>query len=153
MPETIRQKLVAAIITTLGQIRVSNGYQTDVGATVLDFPRQVQATYGQDELPVLGVFDVDSTTSRENLNARKFDRVLTIQIRAYLKKDTPGPEIRKIIGDIETAIGTNPRWNGLAMATMPAREGVVIQSEDFEISAAAVEVTILYPTCAFNPYE
>jgi hypothetical protein len=134
-------------------ITIANGYQTDIGASVHDWPVRVQGTKQADELPLLGVYDVEGTTQRDSFDAKKTQRQLTIQLRCYIRKDTPSRELRKIIGDIEQAISVDERWNKLAVATMPSREGVVIESENFETSAVAVEIVIHYLTCAFNSYE
>ena len=153
MAETIRQQIINAVIAALEEISIANGYETDIGTTVEDWPVNLQGTYDANELPVIGVFDVDNTTSREQLRAQKVKRELTIQARCYLKSTTPASECRKVLGDLEKALWQDETWGGLAVATMPSREGPDIKAESLEISAAVVEVVIHYITCTGNPYQ
>lgn len=150
---TLRQQLITKVIAALGQISTTNGYATNVGAKVVDWPRQIQGTDRANELPYIGVFDTDARTTRDHQWAPKVDRELTVQVRCYVRSNTPGEELRKIIGDLETAIGADPTWGKLAVTTMPSREGALIDSGNLEISAAVVEFTIQYATCVFNPYS
>lgn len=152
MADTIRQQIVDAIIATLETIQAGAVYQTSIGSTVFDFEANVQGTDREGELPVLSVYDLEEIALDAQLDEKRTNCSLTVQIRAYVRSETPSRELRKIIGDIQTAIGTNTRWNKLATGTLPVRAGLVIQSENFEISAAAVEITVYYSTLTFNPY-
>jgi len=153
MADTLRQKLIDAVIERLKLINGSGAYVTDINEKVFDWPRHAQGAGSDHELPYMGVFDVENQTSREHQRDKKADRQLTIQVRCYVKSNTPAAMCRKIIGDIETAIGVDETWGKLAATTMPSREGPDIKAENLEISAAVVEFTILYNTCAFNPYQ
>lgn len=150
---TLRQQLVTKVITALGQILTTNGYASNIGTKVEDWPVQIQGTDRGSELPYIGVFDTDATTSRESFSARKVDRELTIQVRCYFRSTTPGVTVRQYLGDIEKAIGADEQWGKLAVATMPSREGAVIESANLEISAAVFEFVIHYTTCLFDPYS
>lgn len=152
MADTIRQQIVSAVIAALEQITTANGYETNIGTTVEDWPTQLQGTDNEDELPVIGVFDVDETSSTPNLNSKLENHELTIQARCYLRHNTPAAQCRKVMGDIKKALGVDKTWGGLATGTRPSRQGPDIKPEGFEISAAVVEITIHYTTCAFDPY-
>jgi hypothetical protein len=152
MADTIRQQIIDAIIATLGTISAGAVYQTSIGAVVKDFESNIQGTDREGELPVLSVYDLEEIAQEAQLDEKKTAQALTVQIRAFVRKETPSRELRKIIGDLQTAIGTNTRWNKLATGTLPVRAGMVVQSENFEIAAAAVEITVYYSTLTFNPY-
>lgn len=152
MADTIRQQIVDQVIARMQGITIAGAYETDIGNVVEDFRQNIQGTEREGELPILSVYDTDDVTQNPALEEKRSDKALTIQIRAYVRKETPSRELRKIIGDIQMAIGVDTRWNKLAVGTVPVREGMVIESENFEISAAAVEITIFYAQQTFNPY-
>ncbi len=149
MADTIRQKLVSAAITRMQTILVTNGYQTDVGARVFDWPSNLEAS----EFPCLGVFDLEAQTTKDGNAALRTPHEMALQLRIYVSSGTPATELRKMIGDVQSAVGQDARWGGLAFNTAPKRDGFVIPKEAFEIAGAAVEVTIQFMTDTFNPYE
>ncbi|HWQ36955.1 MAG TPA: hypothetical protein VNQ79_29255 [Blastocatellia bacterium] len=147
--DTIRQQLVDAVVARMQTISVAGGYETDLGARVADWPRR----FHEDELPALGVYDLQQQDEKENIGSRRTVHRLPVQIRIFISSDTPARELRRMIGDVERAIGADQRWGGLAVSTWPRQSGYVIPREAFEIAAAAVEVEIEYLTETFNPFQ
>lgn len=157
MPETKREKLVAACIARMQGITQANGYQTDLGLDVRDWDVRVQATNDDaadidDDAPCLIVADLDETPDPRDLDEEQTRASLTMQIRIIAKGQTAN-FYRQAIADVKQAIGIDRDWNELAITTKPGRDGFLIPQEAFSIAGAAVEFTVEFITATFNPYE
>ena len=153
MPETRRQQLVDAIITRLEDISVANGYETNAGARVEDWPRR----FDDAECPALGVYDLSEASDKSDRESGFQERTLTIQVRIFVASNTPASDLRAIIGDVERAVGVDQYWpdvsgEPLAMGTWPRRAGMVVPNEAMELAGAAVEFDVQYSTATFNPF-
>lgn len=155
MIDTKRQKLVDAVVARMQQIRVSNGYATDAGERVEDWPRR----FDDDELrelaskAALGIFDVTEDSEKADRESAIEVHELTVQVRIFAAADLPARALRAIIGDVQTALGVDQYWSELGLGTNPRRAGMIVPKESMELGGAAVEFDIGYLTQTFNPYQ
>lgn len=153
MADSLRQKIIDAIIVRMSSILTTNGYVTNIGANVYDWRTQ----FHEDELPAVSVCDLTAETVTPDgvSNPRRVAHLLTVQIRVYAVRDETPANIRSMIADVITAIGQDDRWHsggvGLAMTTRPVRDGFLIPQDSFEIIGGFVEVEVSYLTEKWNP--
>lgn len=152
MPDSKRQRLVAAIVARMQTILTVNGYATNIGRTVEDW----RTNWQQDELPAISVSDLTAeAVVPEGSNPQRTVWLMPVQIRVYAEKDETGAaNIREMIKDINRAIRQDDRWKvsgvGLAMITRPLRDGFIIPDESFEVIGGVVEIEIQFFTAKFD---
>lgn len=150
MADSIRQRIVSAIITRLQDISIANGYKTDIGTNVEDW----RVDWQQDELPAISVCDMVAENNFEHSATQQTIRQLPIQIRIFTASSTPAADLRKMIADVEQAIRVDDRWKvsgvGLVQHTRPLRDGFLIPEGQFEIIGGVVEIEVQYLTSKFN---
>lgn len=158
--KTKRQRIVDAVVARMQSIRVANGYQTDAGALVSDFPARLE----ESELSAaagrcaLGVYDLVDPVSQPDVDSKGHTHRLPVQVRVFKSRQMTVGQLRAVIGDIVDAVGRDVMWTEaatdqtLAMYTEPSQEGFVVPAEAMEVAAAAVAFTVVYATAAFDPY-
>lgn len=149
---TRRQQLIDLIIARLETISTDNGYETNAGAVVEDWPRR----FDDSECPALGVYDITDNSDKDNRESNIEVHSLTVQVRVFVSSNTPAAELRQIIGDVQKAIGQNTWWpdgdgHDLATGTWPRRAGMIVPNEAMELAGAAIEFDVQYVTDTFNP--
>lgn len=146
MADTVRQLVVDAVVARMQNILVANGYETDCGALVEDWPRRFDAS----ELPALAVCDLSDESEIDHREAGQETHTLTIQVRVMVAEATPAEFLRKAIGDVQKAIKTDLFWGELSTGTYPKRTGMIVPSEAMELAGAAIEFDVAYVTEPFN---
>lgn len=157
MADTKRQLIVTEIVNRMKTIRLDDPegrFQTDLGANVEDW----RTRWEQEELPALAVCDlVGATVEDADPNASNSIEVLPINLRIFIKEGTLPTELRKMIGDVQTAIKADPRWlvggKGLAIRTNPVQAGMLVPETSEEVAGAMVAIEVVYKTGKFNAYE
>lgn len=168
--KTKRQRIFDAVVARMRTITVANGFQSDAGAQVDDWPLR----YDEEELAALpaqaalGVYDLPDEVSKASRDAKGSKHSLRVQVRVHQAKALSAAELRVIIGDVVDAVGrdvTQPAldpllWpearNGgkyLAMDTQPSQEGLIFPDDALEVSGAAVAFVVEYSTAVFDPYQ
>lgn len=160
--ETKRQRIVNEIVTRLRTIGVEvvlesgDEFQTDVGETVEDW----RARWNAEELPAISVCDLVAETNKEFRDATQTLWTLTVSIRIFTAADGLAEDLRKMIGDVNTAIKQDPRWTvdgvGLAVDTWPRFERVIVPTgnpDKDEAAGAEVVIEIEFKTGTFNAYR
>lgn len=153
MADSLRQKIVDAIIVRMSSILTTNGYVTNIGSNVHDWRTQLH----EDELPAVSVCDLTAeiVTPDGVSNPRRVAHRLGVQIRIHAVRNETPANIRAMIADVTRAIGTDDRWHsggvGLAMTTRPVRDGFLIPQETFEVIGGFVEIEVSYLTEKWNP--
>ena len=155
MADTKRQKLVDAVIARMQMIRVSNGYATDAGQRVEDWPRRFDEAELRElsSKAALAVCDIGDDSEKADRESALEVHELSFQVRIFVTTDTPARELRKIIGDVQSALGVDQYWSTLGLGTNPRRAGMIVPKDSMEIAGAAVEFDIGYLTETFNPYQ
>lgn len=152
MADSVRSKIVAAVMARMQTITTGNGYQTDIGDNVNDWRTQ----YQEDELPAVSVCDLEaaSVVPAGASDPQHTIWLMPVQIRIYAKRGATPANIRKMITDVNAAIRTDDRWKvngvGLVMISRPEREGFLIPDDSFEVIGGVVEFTVQYLTEKFN---
>ena len=147
--DTRRQEIIDAIILRMQEIKLVNGFQTDLGQRVEDWPRR----FDDDELPALAVCDLTEESERSDAETDIAAHRLPVQVRIFLRGENPARAFRQAIGDVQQAIKRDLTWHELATATYPRRSGFIITSEAMEIAGAVVEFDVEYVTSTFNPFK
>lgn len=150
--KTLRQELVERVVARMQSIRTANGYQTDAGAHVEQWP----AGYGEEELraaPRLGVCDLPNDATKESMHAESQENRLRVQVRIFTSGAARLDYVRRMIGDVLSAVGADQRWGKLALHTEPGSDGFVVPQESMSVAGAAVEFVIVYRSKLFNPFE
>lgn len=143
---SIRQQIITALDTRLKTILTSGGYNTNAGKQVFEYR---EYNFEVDELPALIYRDEDS----QNIDSYEYHRhKLFIKIEAVVVGTTAAADIRKLIADVITAIGTDLTWGGLAEDTLPESEPINIVHESRKVAGATIGITIDYRTGLWNPH-
>jgi hypothetical protein len=153
MADSLRQRIVDAVVDRMKLINGSGDYDTDVGSRVKD--SETRWAEDQNDLPAISVFDGDaSPTPTSTGNSLNTNHTMPVLVRYYVKQGTTAANARKGIKDIKTAIRQDDRWTvsniKLVMKSEEAREAIVRNADNFEVEAAEVEFTVLFQTKKFN---
>jgi hypothetical protein len=104
MTETIRNRIIEAVVTKLGQALVSKGYQMSAGANV----RLVDRKLSPEECPCFGVFpQVENVTQEYGMNVH--DMSLTVEGLALHGDLNPSLVCERLLGDLIEAM-TGVKW-------------------------------------------
>jgi hypothetical protein len=153
-PKTIRQKLVDAIVA-----RMQGVDNTQPGSPYQTKPLSVEewATHYQEEeltdgyrLSVCDMLNEPETKSQHDENQTNR---LKVQIRIFLSSVTRVADLRRVTGDVLTAIRADMRWSGLAFYSEPGADGFIVPAESAGVAGAAVEFTVVYGSQRFDPYD
>lgn len=151
MADSKRQRIVDAVVARMQTILIANGYATDIGSTVEDW----RVNWQDDELPAISICDLTAEAANTNeANPRYTLWQMPLQIRVYAKKGTDAANIREMLKDVQRAIRQDDRWLvsgiGLAMNTLPLRDGFIIPDDSFEVVGGIVEVEVQFKTNKFD---
>jgi hypothetical protein len=159
--KTKRQRIVDAVVARMQTIRQANGFETDAGALVEPWA----VRFDEEELAAqpskcaLAVYDLPDDVSKESKHSKGSTHRLRFQVRAFVTKGDRAEQLRAIIGDIVSAVGSDTHWTEgatgkfLAIDTEPGEEGFVVPQDAMEIAGGAVEFTVVYATALFDPYN
>lgn len=148
MADTIRQQIITKIDTRLKTILITNGYETDIGANVFDWRAE---SLEEDDLPALIYRDVQCLTEISTLYP-SFNNQMTVILLAVVTSDTPMTTIRKIIGDIDKAIGTDDRWDGLVLLTQRTGDESGVEIEEKKYAGCQMTMMVTFRTLGWNDY-
>lgn len=146
-----RQAIVSAIVTRLKLINGAGSYTTDVDDRVEDS----RTNWQQEELPAISVFDGDAigtpTTAGRNLGTV---HTMPVLIRGITEQGTTAANVRTLIKDIQTAIRQDDKFQVLGvqtvMQTRQIRDGILRNTESFEVEGCEVEIEVQFLTQKFN---
>ena len=150
-----RQKIVDAVDALFKTIRISNGYDTDIGQNVEWWKTRLTPA----ALPSIVCRDRLLPPEADN----RWRRRLIIEIEIFLSPASPASdpaeEMRKALADIETCIGADTSdgnlpgtWGGIAEDTeLYESEQMGINDWESSIIADGFGIIIEYTTEAWNP--
>lgn len=151
MADTKRQQIITAVDTRLKTIKTTAGYQTNAGNAVYDWlHRQMSAT----SLLAIVYRDSEESIEAETVGTIGYHRrELNMELEIMVANGSTTMEtMRKVLADIETAIGTDTRWSGLAIRTNPGRSRIEVDQESKIVSGGLLTFSIVYQTRAWNAY-
>lgn len=139
-----------AVGVALARIKTTNGFHTNAGNTVY-----VWRTSPIDDsaLPCIVYRDIGST--RIDNSAGYFRHRLIVEIEGYALGSATADDLRDLLEDIYTAIGTDAywgnKWGGLAEFTeAPEEDTMELRQQDRIIGVVTVRVPIVYDTAAWR---
>lgn len=147
MADSVRQIIMSAIDTRLKEILVSGGYETNIGLNVFDWRNE---PLEEGDLPALIYRDVACATEITSLN--HFVHRLSINILAAVSGSTPMATIRKIIADIDEAIGKTPTWGGYALNTERISDESEIQIGDKKYAGCQISILVTFRTLGWDDF-
>lgn len=147
MADSIRQRIIDAIDLRMKDILVSNGYETDIGANVEDWlPEGLESG----DLPALIYRDI--TVETENDTFKTFTHRMVVEIMVAVSSSTPAKVIRKIIADIDKAVGIDHTWGGLALTTDRNGDEMGVEIAEQKYAGCRIIYTVTFRTEGFNDY-
>lgn len=144
-----RQQIIDAIDARLKTIKTVNGYETDAGNNVFEW----RATPLQDsELPALLFRDTTSPVDDETYSMHL--HTLSVEITLVASGATSADIIRKMLADIQKAIGTDATWSGIAADTLLRTVDIgTVEHAEFKYTGGAINIAIQYLTERWNAYQ
>jgi hypothetical protein len=145
--DTVRQDIIDAVDARLKAILVSNGYETDVGSNVFDWHAE---PLEEDDLPALIYRDTSVETTVDTIAS--FSHRMILSIMAAVTSSTPMTTIRKIIADIDKAIGVDHTFGGLALMTERISDESGIEINERKYAGCQIVYAITFRTSGWNDY-
>lgn len=138
---------MSAVDTRLKAILKTGGYETDIGANVFDW---LAESLEETDLPALIYRDVSVET--EVVNFQQFVHRMAIKIMVAVQSSTPMTEIRKILADIDEAIGVDYTWGGLALFTEREGDESGVEIADKKYAGCQVSFLVTFRTLGWDDY-
>ena len=149
MTASNRQQLVDAIEARLGSIApgvvfmLPDGTYTCQGTIEGVFPWR-KAKFSQSEVPAIKMSDTDAKTTPGP--STMHEHKLQVDLELYVLGKTSASAIRSLMADVVAAVGSDPRWNGLAYWTDIDGHTVDVEQAGDVVSAALINLTVTYRT-------
>lgn len=147
MADSIRQQIISALDARLKAILITGGYETDIGENVFDWRAE---SLEEDDLPALIYRDV-SVESGVDTMASFFHRMV-VNILVAVQSSTPMTEIRKIIADIDKAIGVDHTYGNLALMTERISDESGVEIDEKKFAGCQIVYAITFRTSGWNDY-
>ena len=147
MATSVRESIVASIITRLATITTANGYETEIGSNVSDW----KVTDAQEsDLPCITVKDPS-----EDVETRGGNHLCRLQIELEAKVAGVDRAIpRKVLADVQKAIGVDPNFDNQVTLTEPVEnETLDFEQQNKVFSSIIMKFVVNYATLAFQPYQ
>jgi hypothetical protein len=144
-----RQALVDAFETRMKTIKKSGDYYSDIGLNVFVWKR---SSVDETEQPGLNIKDdpeVSQLDSTKNYSDR-LDRDLTVTVTVFAQDDDK--MVRKMMADVEKAVGTDPTFGGLAIDAAPTGNRLLMNQDEKVEGAATLDFTIMYRRGRFDEF-
>ncbi len=149
MAKTIRQQLIEAVRDRFKTIRIANGYETDLGASVT-----VWSVTPITSRELEGIDLRDTSDKYEKKITRHVDHRLRIDVEFHAKREeNTAAYLRKGISDINAAIGGDSKWGGLALATQIIGDEMIIDKTDKTVGGVQVQLEIEYRTTLWDQFS
>jgi hypothetical protein len=151
MADTKRKLIVANILSALEAISIASGFETNLGSNI---SRWRLADYKATEGMGASVYDYEEASHfGENLSGPQRRKLkIEIEVKAPQVLDAPA-EMLQAFADIETVIGANQDWGGLATKTVPAGNKLTVEQGTKKIAGGILSIEVHYVTQPFNPYQ
>ena len=146
MADTIRQRIVDAIDTRFKAIKKTGGYATDIGNHVFWWK---ESTLQVSDLPGMNCRD---KSPEKELGCGVEDNILPIEIEAGVSGSTTPAELRKIVADINKAIGVDETWGDLAQTTDLKEDSISLTQNENKVGLVTLTMTIEYTLVRFDDY-
>lgn len=151
MADSKRQQIITKIDARLKLILTASGYLTNAGQSVYDW---LHRSVAAPSLLALVYRDSQENSEASTAGAIGYHRhQLNMEVEILVANGSTTMEtMRKVLADIVTVIGTDPRWSGLAESTLPGSNRIEVDQENKIVAGALFTFTVVYSTKAWNPY-
>jgi len=140
MADTIREQIIAAIITRFEGIVKEGGYKSDLGANIYHFRG---SGFDPAELPALNIID-----PRNNIGSAttiQFDNLIDIELQIKVASgETTYKDAYDIIEDVYKAIAADDTWGYLALDTLPVSDEIETNHGGKVISGITIKIQVQY---------
>lgn len=147
---SIRQQIVDAVTARFGLI--ASGYQFPLPAGVYDCvssPLGVhlwrRVPFSVAQVPALAIWDTDSILADDG-PIGMHQHLLTVDILAMVTGSAAIDSARGMMADIVAAVGSDPRWGGLATWTDVGAEEIDLQQAGDVVAGGRITLKITYRT-------
>lgn len=138
---TRRQQIVNALDARLKSILVINGYGSDLGTTV-----SAWRTRPMSPTEEMALVYRDTTAPKTAAEVGRHAHTLTVEMSLVVQDDTPAETVRDLIADIVAAIGSDPRFGGLARWSTLVSDELTVMQDSGHLAGAALTWEITYTT-------
>jgi len=146
MSDSIHQQIIDKLDTRLRTITKTNGYKTDAGENVFEWEDRDMA---DNELEAIVYRDRTKDITPATVHNYEKKMYVEFELKAKAGTDT-AKRLREMIEDLYNAIGTDDRWDELAIDSQPMGEEMDIQRSDKITGSATVKIYIEYETEKWN---
>jgi len=147
MADSIRQQIISALDTRLKAILTTGGYETNIGVNVFDWRSE---SLEESDLPALIYRDISAETTIDTMAS--FAHKMTLNILVAVQNSTPMAEIRKIIADIDKAIGVDHTYGNLALMTERISDESGVEIDEKKFAGCQIVYVITFRTSGWNDY-
>lgn len=157
MPTPRHQTLVELVKRRFQDIRIANGYNTDLGLRVTLWRDTTTANWQTEELPAVNLRD--KSAEIEQVMVSRQEHNITFEADAATKAANLDIEGRKILADMLKAIGVDRKWRdeatGLDMAsdTLPRSWDMDVKASGTNVAFVRLTFTIRLRMANFDPYN
>lgn len=148
MADSKHTDVVQAVAARMATILVANGYETNVGQNVFVWKTD---DFDEDTVPGMDIRDVQSVDQPQSPSIHTHR--LTFEVRLVAASASSTDTVRKMIGDVYKAIGTDMKWGGLAVWTDWEQHKMQVNQLSRRVSGALVQFSVVYRTNAFDPFN
>lgn len=159
MADSIREKIMAAVVARLETVTTANGYETDLGSSVWLWRDFDSAPFPEGVLEGVSVKDMraDSSGEGERLGTTRHDLEVTIEGATISTSSVRDKRARKMLADCIKAIGTDRYWTvsgtRLAWDTRVNSHSIDVKQGGEVLGGFQLVITIMYRTPDFDPYN
>ena len=148
MADTVRERILQNLVTTLQGVTTSAGYAT----TLRKVTRIPASAFSLTELPM--VMLVDASEEKEDGNPAQFTRcLLHLELICWnANYSTPSEEALKILGSVEKALYVDQRRGGLAIDTDVTGNETLIAEEAMPYGGVTIFMDVHYRHRLGDPY-
>lgn len=146
---SIRQQIVDAIAVRMGQIVKGQVFDLPDGPYTCEntikgvYPWR-KTPFNKAELPAIELWDNSADTNPGP--ASRHEHHLPIGLQVCVSGQTSASVARSYMADIVAAIGSDPRWGGLAFWTELTGHGLAMEQAGDIVAAAQIGFTVQYRT-------
>lgn len=170
MADSLRQKIVDALLAQLRTITVANGYETNLGRKVFEWRDLERSPWTATDLgtesdnSALNVKDKSEPAEDATVQGRH-DKDLQFELELATSKKVAGSadatptaahQVRKLIADIEKSLANHTTWittlNVASISAVSVNDMDVVQ-EGTVLGGAKLQFSVRYSNKRFNPYS
>lgn len=156
MADSLRQRIVAAIVDRMKLINGDGDYTTNIESRSYDSPPNIDQESG--EIPCIGVYDhrtpAEPTSTGRNLGVI---HAMPVSIRGWVERGSTAADARNMLKDMQRAIRVDEKWTvadvQLAMQTRQTADDIIRVENTFEIDGCVLEIEVQFITGKFNAEE